>query len=61
MSNLEAYMNTDWSAMTTSDWAGLIITVVVFFGMLITFARTLRPSKREELEKEKFKILDEDD
>ncbi|WP_235585189.1 cbb3-type cytochrome c oxidase subunit 3 [Thiomicrospira sp. XS5] len=54
-------MSTDWSAMTTSDWAGLIITVVVFFGMLITFVRTLRPSKREELEKEKFKILDEDD
>jgi len=60
VSNLEAYLDTDWSAMTGSDWAGLIITVVVFFGMLYTFARTLRPSKKKELEQEKFKILDED-
>lgn len=61
MSNLEAYLDTDWSAMTTSDWVGLVITVGVFLGMLITFALALRPSKREELENEKFKILDEDD
>ncbi|MGC9387365.1 MAG: hypothetical protein ACP5D0_10495 [Hydrogenovibrio sp.] len=61
MSNLEAYFDTDWSAMTTSDWVGLVITVGVFLGMLITFALALRPSKRDELENEKFKILDEDD
>lgn len=54
------YFHTDWSAMTTSDWVGLTITVVVFFGMLITFWRALRPSKRKELEKEKYKILDDD-
>ena len=54
------YFHTDWSAMTTSDWVGLTITVVVFFGMLITFWRALRPSKRKELEQEKYKILDDD-
>ncbi|MDR9498920.1 MAG: cbb3-type cytochrome c oxidase subunit 3 [Hydrogenovibrio sp.] len=54
------YFKTDWSAMTTSDWVGLIITVAVFFGMLITFWRALRPSKRKELEEEKYKILDDD-
>jgi len=57
---MQEYFSTDWSAMTTSDWAGLIITVVVFVGMFYTFARALRPSKREELEQEKFKILDDD-
>jgi hypothetical protein len=60
VSNISAYFSTDWGSMTTSDWVGLTITVVVFFGMLITFARTLRPSKRKELEQEKYKILDED-
>ncbi|WP_373019239.1 hypothetical protein [Thiomicrorhabdus sp.] len=60
MSNLEHYFSTDWSAMTGHDWAGLIITVLVFFGMLITFWLTLRPSKRKELEEEKYKILKDD-
>jgi len=47
--------------MTGHDWAGLIITVVVFLGMLITFARALRPSKRKEMEQQKYKILEEED
>lgn len=53
------YFSTEWSAMTGQDWAGLIITVLVFIGMAITFYRALRPSKREELEKEKYKILED--
>jgi len=60
MSNLESYLSTDWSSMTTQDWAGLIVTVVVFFGMLITFALALRPSKRKEMEEQKYKMLDDD-
>lgn len=60
MSVLEEYLNTDWSSMTTQDWVGLIITVVVFFGMLITFALALRPSKRKEMEEQKYKILNDD-
>nr|WP_178862043.1 cbb3-type cytochrome c oxidase subunit 3 [Thiomicrorhabdus cannonii] len=46
--------------MTGQDWAGLIITVLVFLGMLITFWMTLRPGKRKELEEEKYKILKDD-
>lgn len=60
MSSLENYLNTDWASMTTQDWVGLIITVVVFFGMLITFWMALRPSKRKEMEAQKYKILEDD-
>lgn len=60
MSSLENYLSTDWAALTTQDWVGLIITVVVFFGMLITFWMALRPSKRKEMEEQKYKILDDD-
>jgi len=60
VSNLEHYFSTNWSAMTGQDWAGLIVTVLVFFGMLIAFWMTLRPSKRKELEEEKYKILKDD-
>lgn len=45
--------------MTTSDWVGLIVTIVVFIGMAYTFYKALKPSKREALEQEKYKILDD--
>jgi len=57
---LEQYLSTDWASMTTQDWAGLIVTVLVFLGMLITFALALRPSKRKELEEQKYKILNDE-
>ena len=60
MSNLERYFSTDWASMTGQDWAGLIVTVVVFLGVVITFSWALRPSKRKEMEEQKYKILDED-
>ncbi len=47
--------------MTTHDWVGLILTIVIFFGMLITFSLALRPSKRKEMEEQKYKILNDDD
>jgi cbb3-type cytochrome oxidase subunit 3 len=61
VSNLERYFSTDWASLTTQDWAGLIVTIIVFFGMLITFALALRPSKRKEMEEQKYKILNDDD
>ena len=60
MGILEQYLSTDWASMTTQDWAGLIVTVLVFLGMLITFALALRPSKRKELEEQKYKILNDE-
>jgi cytochrome c oxidase cbb3-type subunit 4 len=60
VSNIEHYLSTDWAALTTQDWVGLIITIVVFLGMLITFSLALRPSKRKQMEEQKYKILDED-
>lgn len=60
MSVIEEYLSTDWAFLTTQDWAGLIVTVLVFFGMLITFSLALRPSKRKEMEEQKYKILNDD-
>lgn len=60
MSNIQQYFSTDWSAMTGQDWAGLIITVLIFIGMAVTFWWALRPSKRKELEEQKYKVLNDD-
>lgn len=59
MSNMSSYFSTDWSAMTGQDWAGFIITVSVFVAMAYTFYRALRPSKRKEMEEQKYKILED--
>ncbi|QCU91077.1 cbb3-type cytochrome c oxidase subunit 3 [Thiomicrorhabdus sediminis] len=47
--------------MTAQDWAGLIVTIIVFLGIVITFSLALRPSKRKEMEEQKYKILDDED
>lgn len=46
--------------MTANDWAGLILTVVVFFGMIATYVYALLPSNRKKLEAQRFIPLDED-
>ncbi len=58
---MSSYFSTNWSAMTGADWVGLSITVVVFLGMLITFYLALRPSKRDEMEKQKYRILEDEE
>ena len=60
MSSLAEYFHTDWEAMTTNDWIGLIVTVVVFLLMVGLYFYALRPKNREKLEKNKFIPMDED-
>ncbi len=60
MSNLSEYFYTDWAAMTSHDWVGLTLTVVVFFGMIAIYVYALLPSNREKLEAQRFIPLEED-
>ncbi len=60
MSNLAEYFHTDWAAMTTNDWIGLIMTVVTFLLMVGLYFYALRPKNREKLEKNRFIPMDED-
>ncbi|HID00520.1 MAG TPA: cbb3-type cytochrome c oxidase subunit 3 [Piscirickettsiaceae bacterium] len=47
--------------MTAHDWAGLIITVGVFIGLIIAFAWALNPKRRKKLEEQKYTVLNDDD
>jgi cytochrome c oxidase cbb3-type subunit 4 len=60
VSSWAEYFHTDWEAMTTNDWIGLILTVVVFLLMVGLYFYALRPKNREKLEKNKFIPMDED-
>ena len=60
MESSPGYFYTDWSAMTSHDWAGLIITVVTFVLMVIAYFYVFRPKNKDELEAQKFMILDDE-
>lgn len=61
MSRLERYFYTDWEAMTGADWAGLIITVLVFVLMIGLYFYVLRPKNRERLERQRYIPFDGDE
>lgn len=60
MSGLAEYFQTDWEAMTTNDWIGMILTVVVFLLMVGLYFYALRPKNRDKLEKNKYIPVDEE-
>jgi len=58
---VKEYFHTDWEAMTTNDWIGLIMTVVAFILMVIVYFYALRPKNRDKLEKNRFIPMDDED
>ncbi|MEJ1297741.1 MAG: cbb3-type cytochrome c oxidase subunit 3 [Candidatus Sedimenticola sp. (ex Thyasira tokunagai)] len=60
MSSLIDYFRTDWAAMTTNDWVGTILTVVIFLLMVGLYAYVLRPKNRDRLESKRFIPLDDE-
>ena len=61
MSSLKDYFHTDWGAMTTNDWIGTILTVVVFLLMVGLYVYVLRPKNRDRFESRRFLPLDDED
>lgn len=56
----QGYFYTDWSAMTSHDWAGLIITSVTFVLMVIAYFYVFRPKNKDKLEQQKFMLMDDE-
>ncbi|WP_295882376.1 cbb3-type cytochrome c oxidase subunit 3 [uncultured Thiohalocapsa sp.] len=54
------YFQTDWGAMTATDWVGLILTVVIFVLMVIAYFQVFRPKNRDSLESRKHIPFEED-
>ena len=61
MSSLADYFETDWAAMTASDWVGTILTVVIFVAMGVAYFQVFRPKHRDQLEAKKHIPFDDDD
>jgi cytochrome c oxidase cbb3-type subunit 4 len=61
VNSLLEYFDTDWQAMTTNDWIGTILTVVIFLLMIVAYFQVFRPKNRDRLEARKHIPFDEDD
>lgn len=61
MSNFLSYFETNWSAMTVSDWVGTILTVIIFILMFGMYFWALRPKNKEKLESHRDLALRDDD
>jgi len=61
VSDLREYFHTDWAAMTSSDWVGLITTVGIFLLFIALFAYVLHPRNKTKLEAKRHIPIDEDD
>ena len=54
------YFQTDWEAMTATDWVGTILTVVIFILMVVAYFQVFRPKNRDKLESRKHIPFEED-
>ena len=61
MSKIENYFHTDWAALTAQDWGGMILTVVIFIPLAVTFFNALRPKNAQELEAQRMTPLRDDE
>jgi len=52
---------TDWSAMTPTDWTGLIILLVIAGLMAAAYFITLKPGNRSKFEQHRDFVNHEDD
>lgn len=60
MSSLREYFHTDWQSMTTTDWVGTILTVLIFLLMVVLYIYVLRPKNRDKFESKKYIPLDDE-
>ena len=60
MNSLAEHLHTDWEAMTTNDWIGLTLTVVIFLAMVVAYFQVFRPKNREKLEQMKHIPFEDD-
>jgi cytochrome c oxidase cbb3-type subunit 4 len=61
VNSLAEHFHTDWEAMTTNDWIGVILTVVVFLLMVGLYVYVLRPKNREQFESKRFIPMEDED
>jgi cytochrome c oxidase cbb3-type subunit 4 len=61
MGSLQEYFQTDWAAMSLSDWIGTIVTIGIFCLMIWAYVFVFHPKNKEKLESQRHLPFDDDD
>ena len=61
MGSLLEYFQTDWAAMSLSDWIGTIVTIGIFLLMVWAYVFVFHPKNKEKLESQRHLIFEDDD
>lgn len=60
MNNLAEKLGINWSAMTTSDWIGLTVTLVIFTLMTVLYIYVFSSRNREKMEAHRHIVINDD-
>lgn len=55
------YLHTDWAAMSSNDWQGVILTVLAFVAMIAVYVMVFNPKNKDALNSQGDMALRDDD
>lgn len=44
------YLHTDWAAMSSNDWQGVVLTVLAFVAMIVVYVMVFNPKNKDVFE-----------
>ena len=47
------YLHTDWAAMSSNDWQGVILTLLAFVAMIVVYVMVFNPKNKEAFESQR--------
>jgi len=60
VTKLVEYFHTDWAAMTSNDWQGVLITVGAFIAMIVVYVMVFNPKNKDTFDSQSDMALRDD-
>lgn len=60
MTKLMEYFHTDWLAMSSNDWQGVLITIAAFVAMIVVYVMVFNPKNKDAFEAQSDMVLREE-
>ncbi len=57
MTKLMDYLHTDWAAMSSNDWQGVVLTVLAFVAMIVVYVMVFNPKNKDAFEAQRDLVL----
>lgn len=61
MTKLMDYLHTDWAAMSSNDWQGVVLTLLAFVAMIVVYVMVFNPKNKDAFEAQRDLALRDED